>query len=616
MIPVNSDDLQQAFGAFSQGQLSRAEEYAQRALRQMPDSNEAKLILAVTLAQLGRPAEAVPLFRALCIAHPEVAEHFSNLGNALLDSGDVAAAREVLRDGRSRHPNVAELAFRLGLAYYRLQQYADASEALRQAASLTDYPEANVWLAGSLLQMGERDAATQVIGAMGAIASLDDASLQHYGWVSAQLDQQSLAEAAYGCLLLRNPNNADVLVNLAYLYERANRLGDVERLLARVPPQARETPMWGITAAKLAGRRGDAAGALQLLLKVSHAPPDIMAEVAFEKGKWLDSLARYPEAYSAFAQGNAIMRDDYRRTHPTFDSDTFDWLCDDPRLDQSVKGMANRAGATRRDDPVFIVGFPRSGTTLLDQILDAHPSFQVMEEKPALEGVIAELCTGHNGYADALSTLTEARADALRDSYWRRAESYLNLKLGSRLVDKYPLNLARIHIVQRLFPRAHWIFAIRHPCDVVLSCFMQNFRFSNSTHGFWTIEQTAQLYVRVMSLWLDQRQRVPINCFDLRYEELVAELEPKTRALLHFLGVEWTPSVLNFHEHARARRITTPSYHQVVQPIYRTAAGRWRRYRQHFNGSETLLEPLAVRLGYSLNNDLEKAAHPISGVTS
>jgi hypothetical protein len=292
-----------------------------------------------------------------------------------------------------------------------------------------------------------------------------------------------------------------------------------------------------------------------------------------------------------------LIRDLRRRYHPaTGDGMRVEWLIDQPELDPVVHRQ--RATAAADESPVFIVGFPRSGTTLLDQMLDAHPSLQVLEERPALEAVVAELGRLPGAYPAALADCTGPALDALRQVYWDAADRHIARQPGRRLVDKYPFNLVRIHLGMTLFPRAKWVFAVRHPCDVVLSCFMQNFGFTDTTHGFWSLEQTASIYAQVMGLWLEQRQRLAPDCLDLRYEDLIADFEANARRLLEFLDLPWDPRVLAYYEHARTRRIATPSYAQVVQPIYRSAQNRWLNYRPWFAAVESRLAPLAQRLGY------------------
>jgi hypothetical protein len=333
-----------------------------------------------------------------------------------------------------------------------------------------------------------------------------------------------------------------------------------------------------------------------------------LGETAFERGRVLDHLDRHEEAYRMFVHGNEAFRAYHRMQRGDIGNDgsRVAGLSDDALLDAAV-ARARREGAPS-EAPVFIVGFPRSGTTLLDQMLDAHPGLQVMEERPALEAVVAELGRTPRGYPHALLDLNAADREALRNIYWQRVGRYLQRRPGTRLVDKSPLAFTRLHLGLCLFPDAKWVFALRHPCDVVLSCFMQPLRHTPATHGFYSIAQTAAVYVQLMGLWLGQRARLRPDCLDLRYEELVEDLTGNARRLVAFLDLPWDDAVLRYRERAQTRRINTPSYAQVVQPIYRGAAGRWRRYRPWFGAAETQLAPFVSALGYPATDESGNSA--------
>jgi hypothetical protein len=249
---------------------------------------------------------------------------------------------------------------------------------------------------------------------------------------------------------------------------------------------------------------------------------------------------------------------------------------------------------------VFVVGFPRSGTTLLDQMLDAHPALQVYEEKPLLDAVAAKLEQRPGGLRKALENFNAADAALLRKLYFDTAAQFAP-RTGV-LVDKNPLNIARLQLIQQVFPKAKIILALRHPCDVVLSCFMQNFRFTEATRGFWTLQDTAQLYDQILTLWQAQRQRLQPEVLEIRYENLIQDLEGHARQLCAFLGLDWQPKMLDYAAHAQTRRISTPSYAQVVQPIYQGAKDRWRNYQAQFAPIMAQLQPHIDALGYTVGD--------------
>ena len=194
-----------------------------------------------------------------------------------------------------------------------------------------------------------------------------------------------------------------------------------------------------------------------------------------------------------------------------------------------------------------------------------------------------------------------ADCHALRQCYFADVARVLPQLGARRAVDKNPLNLVRLPLVATLFPQAQVLLALRHPCDVVLSCYMQNFRSPAFSITFETLASTARMYARVMTHFHAYSDRFGLPLQVVRYEDLVADVAREGRALFDFLGLPWSDDLAAFTERARRKgAISTPSYAQVVQPVNQRAVGRWQRYRPWFEGEplETLM-PWIERLGYA-----------------
>jgi hypothetical protein len=154
-------------------------------------------------------------------------------------------------------------------------------------------------------------------------------------------------------------------------------------------------------------------------------------------------------------------------------------------------------------------------------------------------------------------------------------------------------------LIHRLFPEARIVFALRHPCDVVLSCFMQNFRLSKTMASFLTVENAARYYAAVMEFWATVRERLPLDVHTVRYEDLLDDQERELRALSDFLGIGWEEGLLSHERTARERGyIRTPSYHQVTEGLYRRSSGRWQRYAEQMAPALPVLAPWVERFGY------------------
>ncbi|MEC9373627.1 MAG: sulfotransferase, partial [Planctomycetota bacterium] len=244
--------------------------------------------------------------------------------------------------------------------------------------------------------------------------------------------------------------------------------------------------------------------------------------------------------------------------------------------------------------PVFLLGFPRSGTTMTEQIIATHPDLTTLDEKPALQSVMQRMYAqfeSESSIGDMLRGLSDAQRNELAALYRRRAHEFLPKNEDAPIiVDKFPLNIMALPFIARTLPDAKAIIAIRDPRDVVLSCFMQEFALNSSMINFLDLRAAADFYSKVMRLWLDWRDALPVETLTIRYRDTVTDLESQTRRLFEFLGVEWRAETLRFHEQQHRRFVSTPSYEAISTPVHTRAIGRWRNYERHL---EPILETLA-----------------------
>ena len=202
-------------------------------------------------------------------------------------------------------------------------------------------------------------------------------------------------------------------------------------------------------------------------------------------------------------------------------------------------------------------------------------------------------------YPEQLGSIDSEFANTLRENYWKRAADRVERAPGVRLVDKNPLNIMRLPMIARLFPNAKIILALRHPCDVMLSNYMQTFRSPAYIKLCETIESTAVGYARTFAFWIDQAAVLKSDILELRHEDTVDDIDAQSRRIADFLGIDWDQRMVDFHDHARERGfIATPSYHQVVEPLNRKGVGRWERYREYLEPAIPHLQPYLDRWNY------------------
>jgi hypothetical protein len=317
-------------------------------------------------------------------------------------------------------------------------------------------------------------------------------------------------------------------------------------------------------------------------------------------GDILDAQERVPEAFAAYASSKAVQRDAFAPQMAGLESVSLreQRLADYFRsADAASWRMAATAG-NAVPSHVFLVGFPRSGTTLLEQVLAGHPDVTVMEERTCLMDSAAEFF-GSNAALDRLAAMPEPGLAAWRDAYWKRVAEAGIVPGHAIFIDKMPLNAVFLPLVAKLFPRAKILFALRDPRDVVLSCFRRRFAMNAGMFEFTGLETTAAYYGAVMRLTDIYREKLALDILDTRHEDLVADFEQEARRVCDFLGVTFHDGMRAFAARARAQNIDTPSSAQVARGLSAQGLDQWRRYAVPLQPVLPWLAPFVTRFGYS-----------------
>ncbi|MDB5423673.1 MAG: hypothetical protein JWQ29_1089 [Phenylobacterium sp.] len=246
---------------------------------------------------------------------------------------------------------------------------------------------------------------------------------------------------------------------------------------------------------------------------------------------------------------------------------------------------------------VFLVGFARSGTTLLEQVLASHRDFVALEEKPTIDPVIVEFFQDAPSL-ERLAALDETTAQAWRELYWRRVGEFGVDPKGKVFVDKLPMHTIYQPAIARLFPRAKILLARRDPRDVVVSCFRKRFRPNRLVVEFTDLERTARLYAAAMRLAEIYAGLLTVPVHIHRHEALIEDFDAETRAICEFIGLPWDPNMRNFVETANRRDIRTPSAGQVRRGLSREGIGQWRRYGETIDVIQPILAPWVEAFGY------------------
>jgi tetratricopeptide (TPR) repeat protein len=587
----------QALGRFDEAVASY-----ERAIALKPDLANAYSNLSVPLHRLGRLEEAAASCRkALAIKSNFPDAHF-NLGIALQALGQQGAALASYERAIVLKPNHVDALGNMGCVLQELGRWEDATVLFdRTLAIRPDHAKSHNNKGNSLVELGRFDEAVVSYEKALAIDANNVAARCNLGNALQELGRLEESVASYHLALSIEPNHANAHSNLGHLYEKSNRLEEAEthvRKALEIEPSHHGA---SVTLAVLLRRRKDNDHAVEILeaLPLEQLRGNHATRAHFELGKLYDLARDSDRAFQHFARGNQLQ---IQRSGVRIDANEYKILVEHTSrelIPDFAQKWRTETAASEIDSPVFLVGFPRSGTTLLDQILDGHPRMQVMEEQPPIGDLVAYAHSSLGGFPSALASLSDSDIRSLREDYYRRVDQCFCRDDKAMLVDKHPLNIAYIPMVTRLFPTARIILALRHPADVVLSNFMQYYQLNAAMANFHTIEDAAELYHRVMSLWLQWTRLFPLNVHIVKYEDLVADLESEARSLIQFLELDWNNVVLDFQAHARQRgKINTPSYEQVVQPIYQQAKYRWQRYERHLRPVLPVLQPFIEAFGY------------------
>ncbi|OHB85874.1 MAG: hypothetical protein A2V98_10680 [Planctomycetes bacterium RBG_16_64_12] len=587
------------------GEFERAEQIYGEVLRVDPNHADALHLLGVIAHQVGQHQRAVDRIRRAIQSNPNAAAFHSNLGSAYHALGKLAEAVAAYERALTIEPGLAEVHNNLGNALKDQGKLEEAVACYQRALELKpDYAQAHNNLGIAFRDLRKLDEA--VASYQRALEIMPDYVEAHNNLGNALRDQENLDEAvaSYQRALEIKPDYADAFGNLASLYERLNRHEEAVGTATKGLQVSPHHPLINLAVAKCEMREGRHQDAIDRLVRVRHlAKPDsdVAKEISFQLGRLYDRTGDASRAFAEFAKANRLAMQhahDYLDAKQRYDRnvDAFGKL-----FNEAWIGSWSPAPPCDQDDtPVFLIGFARSGTTLLDVILGSHPRIQTLEEKPTILAMHREIESFPGGFVRAIPTLAPAQFSQLRTTYFRTVDGFIDRRPGHVLLDRNPMNTVNLGLILRVFPAARFIMAVRHPCDVCLSCFIQDFKLNDGTANFFTLEDTALLYDKVMNLWRQYVRVLPHPYHVVRYEDLVDDPQAETRRLLEFLHLDWDDAIFRYREHAKRRgMIHTPSYGQVTEPIYKRARYRWQRYAEQLRPILGVLKPHIEFFGYS-----------------
>jgi tetratricopeptide (TPR) repeat protein len=545
-IPPSLDDLfALAAGHQRNGELGRAAAIYGQILQQDPNNADALHQRAIVAYQSGDRENAI-LFLQRAVRLAPTNEHFlNNLGMVYQASGRLDEAIAAYRSALRYQPNLAAAHSNLGSALADQRQYAEAERHCHEAIRYQpDLAAAHNNLGRIYFVCGKHDLAKQCFEQAVHLSQAMVDAHRNLGHIYRELGRFEEARREYEIVLNLNPRETRALYSLSLIKKhRLSDQADLDRLETRL-----EDPLLGATE---------------------------RAELNFGLGKICDECGLYDKAFRHFQRANSLVR-------PPFDRHLCELMINQWMTAFTRERFAGATpGGSASELPVFIVGMPRSGTSLVEQILSSHPQVYGAGELSDLQEISTNLERNWRGdppYPFCLFSLGQADLAGLAEQYLSRRRAECGDAV--RVTDKMPANFLLLGLIPRLFPNARVIHCVRDPRDTCLSCYFTDFA-SRPTYAY-DLEDLGffhRTHDRLMSHW---RSELPVKMIDVSYEDLVARPEEVSRQLLGFCGLEWDDRCLRFFENARPVR--TASGWQVRQPMYNSSVGRWRHYEKYLGG--------------------------------
>lgn len=558
----------------------------------------------------GRPAVAVRRLMASVRLDANRAEAWSALAELFVQFDAVGEARQALAQvARLRPQDPAPWLRGAELAEGRGQLLLAAQALGEAAARRPGDPSLRLRQAQALLGAGQLEAAAAVARSVTEAVPTGAGAWALLGDILHQMGEVDAAAAAFDRAVAAAPTSVPGRVNRAMfrLFQRdtVGASQDAEAVIDSGGDHPAARFVLG-RVARMDGRLEDALGELDAVLAHPGAALRVRGAGHVDRGMVRERLGDFPGAAADFAAGQRCLAQlpaaqaydgagylaavaDIRGTLPR---------CAAASWPQVPPAGVPLAGAP----PIFLFGFPRSGTTLAERVLAAHPSVVPTDERNLLASVLGPVRERPGGYPESVLHLDDADLVALRGCFAAAARD-LGAGDGERVLDKLPLNLVHIALVRRVFPDAPVIVMLRDPRDCVWSAFTQDLVPNHAMVLTATLDGTARLYAAVMGLWCEARQLPGLNATTVRYEELVGDLEGAARTLVAAGGLPWDDRVLDYRNAIGAAHIRTPSFHAVSKPVTTVRVGRWRRFAGEMSAVLPMLEPFVDAFGYDRSTD-------------
>ncbi len=597
MVLSNEEEIKKIQDWVADNALTEIDQYSQFILQEHPNKHYFVELAATMFAQKNDYSNAIRIYDYMFDFGYKHTQLLSNYGNVLRLNGDYEKSESWLLSAHTNAPNDPSVNFNLASLYRALGKFKEFEEYIRLVLEANPKDlEAMIQLAVAFRMTGRVQSSIQLLDYL-------DSSNNNVWMIKTELGLTYLAANNYDLALeyfstslnLNSTSNGSALLGMATCLERSSEIDAALTQLNALSDSYADNFEIILLKAICYMRKKNwyEAESMFASIDVNKVSVNLLEDYWYQLGHLNNKMDRPDAAMAAFAEAKVIAR---ARNENAFILSYFN----PNKLTQITEfytGKPNVIKVKECDRSLaFVVGYPRSGTTLMETILDSHPDIMVYGEPRSLVPIFNKIETELGGFPQGLPKLDESLVKALRSSYWSELEKIKALDFTKIIVDKNPLYLAHVGLIKQLFPNAKFVFLQRHPFDSVLSCYMQKFK----NFGFGLdLDQVAEYYHSIMTAWCSQESLVKDQMLNVRYESLVDDLEGHTKTIAQFLNLEWNEAMLSFYENKGSiSSVRTPSYYQVSQKIYSDAKYRWQKYEPWMRPAIKILQPWADHFDY------------------
>ena len=523
------------------------------------------------------------------------------LGSVFIQTEQLDSAIDYLNKVNNIDPNIANVHNNLGIVYIKLKKFQDAKKFFNKTLEINpSHLDAYNSLGIVYAELGDLNQALFNVKKVLELNSNFVSAHNNLGLIYKKFEHFNEAETSFKKAIEIDFKFIESHYNLMELYEKGNQNDKLESIVNNFEKLFKANSITSLYRGHILYKKDLFLEAIKSLESFSiENKINLEVDRINLLGKSYDKIGNINDAFLSFEKANLL------NTNLKIEGINKNNFLNEIKIRinyfKNIKIVEKLPKQSQNyQDPVFMIGFPRSGTTLLDTILRSHPMIEVIEEKSSVKKIVNSLNKLTNNIFEGFNNIKDVNIKEIRKNYFEDLLSYIDHHDKDFIyIDKLPLNIVYIAEILKIFPHAKFIISFRHPCDCILSCYMQNFKLNDSMSNFLNLKDTAVTYDLIMNLLKIYKSKFNFNFYEIKYENLISKFDNEIKNLLGFLELPWNDSVLEYQKTASEReRIFTPSYDQVIKPLYLKSAGRWKKYENKLSNVYPILEPWIKEFKY------------------